>query len=89
MTNATLEVLPSTKFASINQTARSIPKTEDGYIIITKFGKNGYVRGKFDGQLGYIDAMRVSLQETLPNWIILSQVYVQEKQENWKIICLY
>ncbi|XP_063166795.1 alpha-1,3-mannosyl-glycoprotein 4-beta-N-acetylglucosaminyltransferase-like protein MGAT4D [Candoia aspera] len=78
--NATVEVLPNSDIdlqsVRNNSNNMNIIKTWDGYFQIDNF-KDGVAEGAIGPFLGNIRAFRLSIHSSSPNWILLSEIFIQ------------
>ncbi|KAJ8667281.1 hypothetical protein QAD02_008943 [Eretmocerus hayati] len=74
--NTTVEVLPehynSVGKSNINNV------TEDGFIVIGKFDSLGIARGTISRTFGRISVLRVTVHSESDNWVILSEIHIEE-----------
>ncbi|XP_051172269.1 alpha-1,3-mannosyl-glycoprotein 4-beta-N-acetylglucosaminyltransferase B [Leptopilina boulardi] len=73
--NTTVEILPKSMI-TLNRNYNNV--TEDGYIIIGKFNTLGIASGSVDRNLGKISAMRLTVHSESENWVILSEIEIEE-----------
>ncbi|CAB3361416.1 Hypothetical predicted protein [Cloeon dipterum] len=74
--NASVEILPAEMLDG------EVTVTPDGYAIVGKFDKTGLAEGFINPKLFPISEIRLNIHSKSGNWVILSEVLIETKQES-------
>jgi len=65
------------KLVNDNGSVADLPRTADGFFVVGSFNGDGVAEGDLSPFWGPIEAMRLSIQTSSENWVILSEMHIK------------